>query len=175
MIKASKRNRSLNFQDPGKAVCQMNHALKRIRKRLGIKLTEEQYSHIVSCIKNSKESDICKLTYLKSQSKRLAVYEIIFEGYEPVNLIYDKFRKTIVTVLFPTDAIEINYYYDIFNNKVNVKHDLGYNKYWWIDDGELIIDSEIVVYENDYYEVKSEGTLNGKRFKFDGESLYEVM
>lgn len=173
MRKLSKR--TFEKEDVDKQQCQMWHCLKRIKQRLGIKLTDEQYAHIVSCIKNNKPCSLGTIKYVKAQSKRLDVYELTFTGYEPVTTIYDKFRKVIVTVYFPSDGEEICFYYDFFKNKVNVKHDLGYNKFWRMLDGELMIPNETVLHlEGDFYRVTSEGTLEGKLFKFEYGELHEV-
>lgn len=173
MKKASKRDISKKL-DIGKEQCQKWHCIKRIRQRLQINLSEEQYEHIISCIKNGKESTLCKLKYLSSQSNRLSVYEITFNGKEPVKVIYDKFRKTIVTILFPEDGKEITHYYDIFGNNINIKHELGYNKFWSYVDGMLQIPSENIIKKDGYFEVVSEGILFEKRFKMIDNKLYEV-
>jgi hypothetical protein len=164
------------FDDPGKTYCQEQHFKKRLKQRLGISLTDSEYDHIVSCIKNSKKSDLCKLRYLYDQSNRVMVYELIFPDKVPVNVLYDKHRKTIVTMLFQKDdEFEINHYYDVFNNKVMVKHNLGYNMMWAIKDGMLCIPAETIEVKDGCWEVTSEGTLLDKRFKLDNDTLIEVM
>lgn len=177
MKKASKRDtwKETNYTDPGKTFTQKLHCIRRIRERLGIVLSEQDYEHIVACIKNEKKSTQFAYTYVRSQTSRLDIYEIVFEGKVPVNIIYDKHRKTIVTILFQSDDMSIDFYYDVFNNKVNLKHDLGFNKGWCLDGENLMIPSEIVEKKEDYWEVVSDGILKEKRFKFDNNSLVEVM
>lgn len=164
------------FDDPGKEKTLKWHFTKRMKQRLDITLTDSDYDHIVACIKNNKESDFFVLTYLRNQSNRLMVYEIKYPDTLPVNIIYDNQRKAIVTVLFQEEHTEINYYYDVFNNKISVKHDLGYNCLWAIKDDKLCIPSETIETSDDgTWEVVSEGTLLGKRFKLDVDTLIEIM
>ena len=162
MKKASKRIHKK--EDITKAVCQRYHCLKRIKERLKISFNEENYEQIVSCIKNHKDHPIYKLKYITNQSIRLSVYELIIENMEPINVIYDKSRQTIVTVLFPIDGIEIYHYYDIFGNKVQIKSELGYNKHWKFLNDSLIIPEEDLVKENDIWRVVSEGILFDKKY-----------
>jgi hypothetical protein len=138
-------------------------------------MSEEQYDHLVSCLKNNKECNFCEIKYLYDQSQRLMVFELTFPDKVPVNVVYDTKRKTIVTLLFQQDSTEINHYYDVFNNKIQVKHQLGYNDKWKLEDDMLTIPSETVISHSGLFEVVSEGILQGKLFKHDGECLYEVM
>jgi hypothetical protein len=173
MKKLSKTNKVKDEID--KRECQAGHFIKRVRQRLGVIITDEQYEHLVSCIKNTKETSLCQLKYLRNQSQRLMVFEMIFTGCEPMNVIYDCHRKAIVTVLFQSDDTEINHYYDVHNNKIMVKHNLGYNKMWAIRDNMLAIPNETINFINGIWEVISEGILQGKRFKLDNDDLIEVM
>lgn len=182
MVKPSK-NKSLlsrgkpnkTIKDSGKENCSRWHFNKRLKERLGLKLSDADYDHIVSSIKNEKPCNLCKLRYLYDQSNRLMVWELTFPDQVPVNVIYDKQRKVIVTLLFQQDGLELNFYYDVFKNKVSLKHDLGFNAPWRVKDNELSIPSETVVFKNDVYEVVSEGTLFEKRFKLIDDTLCEVM
>jgi hypothetical protein len=179
MIKASKRDnwKSLAYLDNGKDDSQRKHCLRRLRERIGVRLSESDYDHVISCIKNDKISEKFEYQYVGEQSNRVSIYEIKFQGKVPVNVLYDKDRKTIVTILFQTDdnVTEITSFYDVFNNKVNVKHTYGYNKGWRIEGDRLEIPAEVTKWENGYWEVISEGQLQGKRFKIDNEHLIEVM
>ena len=173
MIKQSKLTKVNNGLDKDKH--QQYHFMKRLSERLNTRITEPQYEHIVSCIKNNKDCNLGELKYLYNQSKRLMVFELKIEGKVPVNIIYDTNRKSLVTMLFQQDAFEIAFYYDVFNNKVTVKHDLGFNRMWRLENGVLDIPTETVISSNGIYEVTSEGILFGKRFKFEDNNLYEVM
>lgn len=177
MVKSSKRDswKETNYGDNGKENSQRLHCIKRIRERVGIILTDQEYDHIVSCIRNEKKSDHFRIDYVRPQTNRLDIFEITFNGKEPVDVVYDKQRKTIVTVLFQNESETIDFYYDVFNNKVNLKHDLGFNRGWTKTDGKLEIPSEIVEKKDGCWEVVSEGILFGKRFKFDNHNLVEVM
>jgi hypothetical protein len=177
MKKASQRDtwKDTNYTDPGKNFTQKLHCIRNFRERLGIKLTDQDYDHMVSCIRNEKESDRFTIKYQRPQSNRLDIYEITFNGYVPVDVIYDKQRKSIVTILFQNVNTLIDFYYDVFNNKVSLKHDLGFNCGWSVDGENLMIPSEVVEKKDGYWEVVSDGILREKRFKFDNESLIEVM
>lgn len=161
--------------DSGKTNCSRWHFFKRLKERLGVKITDEQYDHITSCIKNEKPCNLCKLRYLYDQSNRLMVWELIFPDKVPINVIYDKQRKVIVTMLFQQDGLELNFYYDVFKNKISIKHELGYNIPWRIKDDVLEIPSETVIFKDGFYEVVSEGLLFEKRFKLIDDTLCEVM
>ena len=104
--------------DPGKSQCQLWHFKKRIRERLRINLTDEIIEQIISCIKKKKENNDFSLRYLEKQSNTRILYEIVFNGKNPVNIVYDSNRGSVVTVLFPEDAQNIYHYYDIFHNKI---------------------------------------------------------
>lgn len=175
MRKASKR---INKKEEiTKDVCQKYHCLKRIRQRLNIKFTEEDYEQIVSCIKHSnKLHDRFKLKHIGNQSIRLSIYELIVDNLEPVHVIYDKSRQTIVTVLYITDGQEIYHYIDIFGNKIHIKSELGYNKHWKLKDSKLIIPSEDIQVEKDgAWRIISEGILYDKLFKLVDNQLCEVI
>lgn len=163
------------YEPLGKTITMRYHFFKRLRERMRIKLTDQDYEHIISCIKNTKPCNICSIRYLHSQSLRLKVFELHFPDCVPVNVIYDCQRKELVTVLFQEDGIEINFYYDVFKNKISLKFDLGYNVPWRIIENQLLIPNETVKFENDIYEVISEGILFEKRFKLDKDTLVEIM
>lgn len=165
------------FDDLGKEHAQRLHFVTRLRERLGLRIDDNLYDHMCSCIKNDKTSEHFFLEYLYDQSNRLMVYKLIIRGKEPVNIIYDKSRKKIITVLFEEDEdkTEINFYYDVFMNKVSLKHDLGFNRGWALYDGVLNIPTETLIHSGKYSEVVSEGILYGKRFKLDNNTVYEVM
>lgn len=173
MKKASKR--VFKKDDVGKELCQKYHCMKRIKQRLKVVLTEDEYNQIVSVIKNNKEHPRFKAKYLLNQSKRLSLYELKIDDCVPVNVIYDKFRKTIVTVLFPIDGIPIYYFYDIFNNKINIKDDYGFGNPWRLLPDKLEIAGEEVETKDGYFEVVSDGILKGKKFKFEYDELCEFM
>lgn len=173
MKKASKRIHKK--EEITKDVCQKYHCLKRIRQRLKIRFSEEDYDQIVSCIKHTKSSNRFKLKHIGNQSIRLSMYELIIDDLEPVHIIYDKSRQTIVTVLYITDGIEIYHYRDIFNNKIHIKSELGYNKHWKLKDNQLLIPSEEIIKENDTWQVISEGILFDKKFKLIDNELCEVI
>lgn len=162
-------------KDCDKDLLQRYHFIKRMRERLQIKITDMDYDHIVSSIKNEKPCNLCKIEYKGNQSQRLMVFELTFPNIIPVDVIYDCKRKTLVTVLFQMDAIEVSYYYNVFKNRVNLKHDYGIDRPWSIQDDKLIIPNEELEYHEKYCEVVSEGLFKGKRFKIDNNQVYEVM
>lgn len=163
MKKLSKRMNIKTFEDPGKQYCQMLHAKKRAKQRLGIDLTESLVAQIVSCIKKQKNGINFSLKWLEYQSRRLSVYEIIFENTTPVKLIYDRFRSSIVTFLFPEDYDYIYHYIDIFNNKINLKNVIG--KIGKIKNDNLYLPGETVIYNEEKQSwYVSEGNLKDKTF-----------
>lgn len=174
MKKASRDARSSKFKsDPGKQKCQEWHAKKRARERLGIDLTDELTAQIISCIKKEKENPLFKIRWIEDQSKRVGHYELTFEGKEPVMLVYDRFRSTIVTFLFPEDAQNVYHFYDIFSNKVSLKHEIG--KIGKLEGDSLAIPGETFEYVNGKWYC-TEGLLEGRVFKLNqyGE-LQEIM
>lgn len=177
MKKLSLTVKEQRYDDPGKKSCQYEHFIKRIKQRLNIDLSKSDYEHIVSCIKNDKPSEICNVKYLRNQSNRLMVFELTFNNMIPVNIVYDNQRKSIVTILFQMDEAvdEISHYYDIFHNKISLKHNLGHNQMWSIKNEKLVIPNETIEDKGEYWEVVSEGTLHGKRFKYEDNNLIEVM
>lgn len=162
------------FRNEDKGQCQMWHFKKRLRERLGIKISDDDYKRIVSVLKNGKEDETYSFKYIHRQSQRLKVYELTIKGYEPVEIIYDNNRKQIITVMFPTDGKEFNSYYDVFNNKINIRDKFGLNFGWKYDDGQLKIPNATVVKNGDIFEC-TEGHVKGMRFKVDNDALVEVM
>src|SRR5512138_1159016 len=138
MKKLSKRGKK-PLADVDKKECQKGHFINRIRRRLKITLTDNDIDQLVSCIKNQKNTDRYKIKYLEKQSNRVVVYELTIDDKEPVNILYDKFRHMIVTVLFKEDGDTIYHYYDIFGNKIKVKQEYGYSRFWKMIDGQLQI------------------------------------
>lgn len=173
MKKPSRCERLVKKLDPGKTQCQLWHARKRAKERLGINYTDEINAQIISCIKNNqKENENFSVTYVENQSNRLKVYELKLRNGKSVNLVYDCFRNQVITFLFHEDATSIYYYYDIFNNKVSTKHDFG--KIWKLEGTVLDIPGETVVYNNGIWEV-TEGVLHGKKFKLDNDEILEII
>ncbi len=155
-----------------KSQCQLWHAKKRAKERLGIVYTDELNSQIIACIKNNKSNDNFTVSFLENQSKRLGVYELKLKSGTSINLIYDNFRNQVITFLFPEDKKNIYFYYDIFQNKISTKH--VYGRIWKLQDTELDIPGEKVIYNNGVWYVE-EGTLKGKKFKLDHDDLIELI
>ena len=173
MKKPSKNNYLAKKLDPGKTQCQMWHARKRAKERLGINYTEELNLQIISCIKNNKkENDSFSVTFLENQSNRLKLYKLQMKTGKTVNLVYDSFRSQVITFLFPEDSKIIYYYDDIFNNKVNVKNNFG--KIWKLKDTDLDIPGEKVIYDNGIWSV-TDGILQGKKFKLEDNEIIEII
>lgn len=82
-----------------KAACQKKHAKRRAADRFGLKLHDHEYVGMVKQIQEGRD-----LVFLEKQSNRVSFFALKKDGlWLPV--IYDKERKTIVTVL-PTEALE---------------------------------------------------------------------
>lgn len=156
-----------------KSKCQMWHAKKRAKERLGINYTDEFNAQIISCIRNNqKENETFSVTFLENQSNRLKLYQLKIKTGKTINLVYDSFRSQVITFLFPEDAKNIYHYYDIFNNKINIKNDFG--KIWKLKDTNLEIPGETVTYNNGIWSI-TDGILQGKRFKLEDDELIEII
>lgn len=171
MIKPS---RYAHLKRTDKGECQKLHFMRRFRERLGIHLTEEQYYEIISCIKNDKTHRLFTIKRIGEQSRRLHIYEIQIPEKEPMDILYDVDREAIVTVLNKKDGDAIYHYYDVFNNKLQIKEHFGYGG-WKMLDGMLTIPDEEIVQKNGYFEIVSEGVLKDRRFKYINNELIEVM
>lgn len=160
-----------------KALCQKWHCVKRFRQRVGIELDDNLYERITNGIKKSQSvvGDV-SLKFLRNQTRRLGVYEVLFPNKDPVQVIYDRQRNTIVTVLesHEENVVEITKFIDLFGNIINVKHDLGYSRYWRLISGQLKIIGETIFYHEDGLFEITDGMLKGRKFKHDGEVLYEI-
>lgn len=173
MKKPSRHDRFAKKLDPGKSQCQFYHAKKRAKERLGINYTDELNSQIISCIRNNqKENETFSVTFLENQSNRLKLYQLKIKTGKTINLVYDSFRSQVITFLFPEDAKNIYHYYDIFNNKINIKNDFG--KIWKLKDTNLEIPGETVTYNNGIWSI-TDGILQGKRFKLEDDELIEII
>jgi len=173
MIKPS-RKQTMKKIDPGKSLCQNWHSKKRAKERLGIILTDELTDQIIACIKDSnKKNDLFEIEFIEEQSNRLKHYFIKFANKEPIKIVYDCFRKTIVTFLYDQDESLIHHYYDFFNNKVSTKHTFG--KVWNLKGKKLDIPGEDVYYNvnGDYWYVK-EGILKDKYFQLINNQIVEI-
>ena len=173
MIKPSRKN-LIKKSDPGKSYCQTLHVKKRAKERLGIILTDELIDQIISCIRDkNKTNELFTIEFLELQSKRLKHYSIKFKDKEPVKVVYDCFRKTIVTFLFEQDETLIHHYYDIWGNKVSTKHEFG--KVWQLKGLNLYIPGEDVYYNIEHTcWVVREGILKNKYFKLIEGYLTEI-
>ena len=81
-----------------KTKCQRAHAKRRANQRYGLSLNRDKLNAMVRLIQEGK------CTFIERQSNRVTVFSLLFEGLTfPV--VYDKQRKTIVTVL-PPEALE---------------------------------------------------------------------
>ena len=76
-----------------KAKQQVIHAQRRIGERLGIAVTKRELVQLADDIRGGKLHCCCK------QSNRRYLYDHTMAG-TPVQLVYDRFRRTVVTVLF---------------------------------------------------------------------------
>ena len=173
-MKKPSRNHYAKKLDPGKQNCQLWHAKKRAKERLGIKYTDELNAQIISCIKNGqKENENFSVTFVESQSNRLKLYKLEMKTGKTVNLVYDSFRNQVITFLFPEEGVNIYYYYDIFQNKISTKHDFG--KIWKLNGTTLDIPGETVEYTNDGIWYVTDGVLKGKKFRLDHNEIVEII
>jgi len=172
MLKSSKRSNEKRI-DPGKKSCQVAHARKRAKERLGI-ISPDILAEITSCIKHQTQSEKFSIEYDSDQSKRIKVYQIKMNDWKyPVRVIYDKFRHSIVTFLYNEDSTDIYHYYDIFKNKISTKHDFG--RIWKLNGEVLDIPGEEVKYLGNEEWVVEEGTLKSRKFKLCENEIFEQM
>lgn len=75
-----------------KARSQQKHARRRARERFGIKLTRNDQIDMVGMIRDGRSRMV------ERQSLRVSVHEVEWDGYK-LRVVYDKSRRTIVTVL----------------------------------------------------------------------------
>lgn len=82
-----------------KAKSQRIHAKRRLYQRFDIEANRAYLETIVRLIQTGKSVPVEK------QSNRITKHEIILEG-KKIHAVYDKLRKTVVTVLFPEENDE---------------------------------------------------------------------
>lgn len=75
-----------------KKASQEEHFKRRMRERFGISISRKRYDELVGLIKSNKA------TLLEKQSLRVNKYKITIDSKDYI-VIYDKNRKTLVTVL----------------------------------------------------------------------------
>lgn len=153
-----------------KKMCQYWHIKKRAKERLRLDLTKELYDKIVNLIKNNQSTDDIKVTFKDKQSNRLFVYSITMKGYGKFDIIYDKSRASLVTILFEEKMKKIYHYIDVFGNKTPTCE--LYGKFWKYDSDkdELYIECEEVIKKapftwevnNRIFELCEDGTLYEK-------------
>ena len=115
---------------PDKAECQYFHARKRAKERLGIDLTEDQYDSLVACIKNPDKASEkgVNVEFIEDQTNRRTAYRVTMHGIDPFEVVFDNYRKTIITFLhpLPDGVVAVHRYYDRFGNVHSTKDE-------WID------------------------------------------
>ena len=82
-----------------KAKHQIKHCSRRLLERFDIKLDDGLRKRIVQDIQNGRAE------FVERQSKRVTVYDFQIQD-KKVRVVYDKFRKTIVTALYPEREIK---------------------------------------------------------------------
>jgi hypothetical protein len=152
-----------------KKMCQYWHIKKRAKERLRLDLTKELYDKLVNMIKNNISDANIKIEFKEKQSNRLSVYSIALTGYGKFNIIYDKTRNSLVTILFEEKTRKIYHYIDVFGNKIPTS-DLN-GKFWKYDteNDDLTIECEEVIKKTHYT-----WEINNRLFElFDDGILYE--
>jgi hypothetical protein len=166
--KASKR---VHTQQPtDKGTCQLYHAKRRARERIGFNLSDERYALLVHYIKEGKSDDDICVQFLSRQSKRVRKYSIKIKGIAEFNVLFDRDRNSIVTLLFPEVDQQLSHYIDVFGNSISLRDAFGYA--WTIHDGVLCVPTEdVTVIGPDEWEV---GFISGpKTFVLKNKWLYE--
>lgn len=91
MSKGKKRRSSFSKD---KAKAQKAHFRKRVRERLGIFISKEEYNNIVHYVNNGDHQE----NIIYKQSNRVIGFRYLIQGKEIV-IIWDRFRKTPITAM----------------------------------------------------------------------------
>lgn len=83
----------MEMQDFGKARAQRLHAQRRARERFGISLSNRMYGEWIRMIQEGTA------IFVDRQSQRLTRWRVPINEEESVVVVYDRNRKSIVTVL----------------------------------------------------------------------------
>ena len=75
-----------------RSVIQRKHAAGRARARLGITIGKKETQDIIRSIQSGKAK------FLRKRSNRVSTFEVTVRD-DPVIVVYDRIRKTIVTFL----------------------------------------------------------------------------
>ncbi|MBU0534596.1 MAG: hypothetical protein ABIJ82_03400 [Patescibacteria group bacterium] len=76
---------------------EIDHSRERALERYNIQLTNELRSQIIDAIKR-KEAIL-----IQKESLRRSLWKVHISGYPEMVVVYDKYRKEILTVLHDTD------------------------------------------------------------------------
>lgn len=86
-----------------KKYAQQKHAMDRIgeKDRYGLDISEEEYYRLCGYIRKGKTiyADGTTLRFIKKQSSRVTIWNIIWKGDKSLIAVYDKDRKRIATFL----------------------------------------------------------------------------
>ena len=83
-----------------KATSQRRHAQSRLSERFGLDLSKKGYGQLCQQTRHSLKNN----GVVEKQSHRVVVVKVDFKN-ELMLVVYDKNRKTVVTVLPPTDPL----------------------------------------------------------------------
>ncbi len=72
---------------------QRMHTKTRSIQRFGVRLSDNQYAHLIESIQSQKA------TFVKSQSLRVKLWRVTLSDGSTAVAVYDKKRKTICTLL----------------------------------------------------------------------------
>lgn len=90
------RNITTKKKNLSKKKCQQDHFSKRCIDRIGYQLTQTTVEKIIQDIQEGK------LEFVEKQSNRISKfkYEVLDKSFI---LVYDRQRKTLVTILYPDE------------------------------------------------------------------------
>lgn len=81
-------------KDNAKKLVERRHCRRRAQERFGIEFTTDLREKTIYAIKNN----IGRL--VRRQSNRVSIWERVVPGYPEIQVVYDKERREVVTVLY---------------------------------------------------------------------------
>ncbi|TRZ50073.1 MAG: hypothetical protein D4S01_07380 [Dehalococcoidia bacterium] len=101
MSSGNKKIKKKHVKNSLKARAHFKHTARRIQERFGVFMGPVLYSQLI------KEIQTGVAQFIEKRSNRLSLFRTMYENQSLV-LVYDKLRKTIVTVLHDTEQKEID-------------------------------------------------------------------
>jgi len=155
-----------------KSESQFVHARKRARQHFGLELDNKLYKDIIKSICGDNIEGI-KSEYYYKQSDRVHHYLVKLDVLnENMEVVFDRVRNSISTFMPIHDGKFYPYYFDRFNNKVNILQEFNCSAINLSDDGEVKnFGGNLVRLDKNLYKFETENLILEMR---DG-NLVEVL